>query len=471
VSLPIKARLTLWYVTLFALIVGSWSVFVVVLVRADLYAGMDRALASRASQIALAFKPGATGKFQDISDSTLVGVAKTEAAAQVLLPDGTVAEHSGDSASALPMASPALAQAVLASGRARNATVLASGEQFRVLLAHLPDSNRLILVGQSTENADSSLQRLIVMMLLSGPLALLAAGAGGWFLAGRALRPVAEMTATASSISIDQLDERVPMPPGNDELAALAGTLNRMLARLEAGVREKRQLVADASHELQTPLAVMRAELDVSLAEQTLPTDARAVLESTREEADRMIRIVRNLLTLARFDDGNLRLLKQPTNLASIATDTAESFGKLARENGVTLWVEDSPAVALGDPEYLRLVVANLTENALKYSGSGTTVVLRTVADEQNAHLSVADDGPGVPADAVPHLFDRFYRVDGSRSSESGGSGLGLAIVKEIVTAHHGTVTYADESPHGACFSVVLPRATVAEPTSGPRPA
>ena len=459
-NLPIKARLTLWYVTLFALIVGSWSVFVIVLVRVDLYAGMDRALASRASQIALGFKAGSDGQFRDISESTLVGVAPTEAAAQLLRSDGTVLAHTGDAVAAHPMLDTAFVSAAVASPRAKTATVVEGGERFRVLLVRLPGFDRLILVGESTENADGSLKRLILVMLLSGPLALLAAGAGGWFLAGRALRPVSEMTATAASISIDQLDERVPVPPGTDELSALAITLNRMLARLEAGVGEKRRLVADASHELQTPLAVMRTELDVSLATADLTPDAREVLESTREEADRMIRIVRNLLTLARFDDGNLRLLRQPTDLAVIAAEAADSLDELARENGVELQVESEPAVALGDPEYLRLVAVNLVENALKYSGSGATVVLRTGPAEGGVCLSVADDGPGVPGESVPLLFDRFYRVDASRSTDRGGSGLGLAIVKEIVEAHQGWIRYSDEPDHGARFTVWLPTRT-----------
>jgi signal transduction histidine kinase len=457
VSLPIKARLTLWYVTLFALIVGFWSVFVIVIVRIDLYAGMDRALASRASQIEVSLTPSSNGHFKDISDSTLTGLARTEAAAQLLLADGTVVEHSGDKVSATPMVDPAFIKTAATSSRALMATILADGERFRILLVRVPGTERFILVGESTEGSDASLWRLALVMLFTGPLALLAAGAGGWFLAGRALRPVAEMTTTAASIGIDQLDERVPTPSGNDEIAALALTLNRMLERLEAGVRDKRRLVADASHELQTPLAVMRAELDVSLATSDLSPDAKEVLESTREEADRMTRIVRNLLTLARFDDGNLRLLRQPIDLADVAIEAADSLAELARENRVALTLNASPAPALGDPEYLRLVAINLVENALKYSGAGATVVIRTGQDSDGVYFRVSDNGPGIPAEAVPFLFDRFYRVDGSRSSNRGGSGLGLAIAKEIAEAHHGRITYADEPQHGACFALSLP--------------
>jgi two-component system OmpR family sensor kinase len=177
-------------------------------------------------------------------------------------------------------------------------------------------------------------------MLLTGPLALLAAGIGGWLLAQRALRPVARMTSTAAGIRIDALEERVPVPPGGDELATLAVTLNNMLSRLEAGVRDKRRLIADASYELQTPLAVMRTELDVSLASGALQPDAVEVLESAREEVDRMARIVRNLLTLAHFDEGTLRLLPASVDLRELASETVTSLGTLARERAVTVRLE-----------------------------------------------------------------------------------------------------------------------------------
>lgn len=456
-NLPIKSRLVLWYVTLFAVIVSFWSVFVVVLVHFDLYAGIDRALASRASQIALSVRSSPDGKLQDVSDSTLAGIPQAEATSQLLLIDGTVLEHTGDAVSARPMADTAVLRAAAESHSARLETVLTSGERFRLLIVPIPGTDRLILVGQSTETTDSSLRRLIFVMFLTGPVALLAAGAGGWFLAGRALRPVAQMAETAAAIGIDRLDERVPMPPGKDELTALAETLNRMLSRLEAGVRDKRRLVADASHELQTPLAVMRAELDVTLAAGGLPPAAVEVLESTREEADRMTRIVRNLMTLARFDDGNLRLLKQPMDLHLVATESALSLSELARENGATLRVDGQSVMASADPEYVRLIAANLVENAIKYSGHGATVRVEVATIDGAACLSVVDDGPGVPISAIPHLFERFYRADASRSTEGGGSGLGLAIVKEIVEAHRGRVTFENQLDRGARFTVWLP--------------
>jgi two-component system OmpR family sensor kinase len=456
-KLSLRTRLTLLYVTTFAVIVALWSAAVIVLVRADLYAGLDRALDSRASQIALALGESPQEEFRDITGSTLAGVAPTEATAQLLSSTGALLASSGDTISADPIVSTAVVAKAERTGVAQLETVsTGSGELFRVLVVRLPGSDRLTLVGTSTENADASIQRLILIMLLSGPLALLAAGVAGWLLARGALDPVVRMSSTAARIGIDALDERVPVPASDDELAGLAVTLNNMLGRLESGVRAKQRLVADASHELQTPLAVMRTELDVSLAAGTLPPDAVEVLESAREETDHMARIVRNLLTLARFDEGTLKLLRRPVELKPIAMEVADSLATLARERSVSVTVTGEEAGSNADPEYLRVAVVNLVENAIKYSGSGAAVTVETGSDGSTATITVADTGPGIPADALPRVFDRFYRVDSSRATEN-GSGLGLAITRDIAEAHGGHLEVESDVGRGSRFTLTLP--------------
>jgi two-component system, OmpR family, sensor kinase len=457
VRIPLRTRLTLLYLALFAVIIASWSVFVVVLVHADLYAGIDRSLDSRAAQIATTLKGSGDGEFQDVTGSALVGVAPTEATAQLLSPDGTVLESSGDTMSVNPILPPAVVAETQRTGKASIHSITdPGGETFRLLIARLPGTGRLLVVGTSTENADSSVDRLILIMLLTGPLTLLLAGVAGWLFARRALAPVARMTAIAAGVGIESLEERVPVPPGHDELSGLASTLNRMLDRLEEGVRAKRRLVADASHELQTPLAVMRTELDVSLASDSLPPEAVDVLESAREETDSMARIVRNLLTLARFDEGTLRLLRQRVELRALATEVVESLSTLAREDEVTVEVTGDATDAQVDPEYLRVLLVNLVENAIKYSGRGSSVTVDTRRTERGIVLTVADTGPGIPASALPLLFERFYRVESARSSSS-GSGLGLAISREIAEAHGGTLTVESELGRGSRFTLLLP--------------
>jgi heavy metal sensor kinase len=458
VKLKLRTRLTLWYVSLFSIILVAWGIGIVALVRANLYSGIDSALASRASQIALGMHGLKHRKFVDISDATLVNVVREQTAAQLLSNTGEVLQHSGGVIASVPIAPEMLVTRALTTSSAKLGTVVASGGQrFEVLVVPLKETADLILVGSSTETADDAVARLILVMLLTGPLALVAAGAGGWFLTSRALAPIGEMTETAAGIGITRLSERVPVPESGDELAALATTLNKMLARLEEGVDDKRRLIADASHELQTPLAVMRTELDVSLGSPNLTPEAIEVLESAREETDRMTRIVRNLLMLARFDEGTLQLLRKPINLGALAHDAAESLVTLGRERGVEITVEGEDIVVLADPEYIRLVVVNLIENAVKHSGAGTSVsvMLETAGDE--VRLSVTDTGPGIPEEDQPHVFDRFYRVDRARSKKSGGSGLGLAITREIVEAHDGRVELKSKPDEGSTFRIILP--------------
>jgi heavy metal sensor kinase len=465
VNLPVKVRLTLWYVLLFAIIVAAWGVYITVRVQYDLYAGIDRALAIRAEQLVTVLHGGGNSAFKNASDSTLTGVAPTAAVAQLLSVDGKVLQHSGEDVSAQSIATAPTFRYMQLTKRAQVETVSEQGKKFRILVAPLTGSARYILVGQSTESSDLAVQRLVLVMLLSGPLALLAAAIVGWFVARQALRPVARMTAAAATIGITHLDERIPVPgdPDNeqgriDELQQLAMTLNAMLERLETGVKDKRRLVSNASHELQTPLAVMRTELDVYLATTELPPDAVEVLESVREESDRMSRIVRNLLTLARFDDGRIKLLKDHIDLHEIAEETAESLADLSHERQVTITVEGESAIAPADPEYLRLVVTNLVENAIKYAGTGSEIQLLTRNDDSDAVIEVADNGQGIPASAIPHLFDRFFRVESARASENNGSGLGLAITKEIVEAHGGKVEIESELGVGTRFTVKLPK-------------
>ena len=467
-NLPLKARLTLWYVTLFALIIGVWSVAVVVVARRNLQAGTDRALASRATQIVAGFSGGKDSQFAAITDATLKGVPRTESVAQLLSDYGSVLEFAGDPVAKAPMVTQGEVDRALSTGSAQLMTIVAADERYRVLLVRLPHADRVVLIGTATESTDSAVERLVLVMLLSGPILLIAAGVGGWFLAGRALRPVARMSRTAALIGIDDLDARVPVPPGNDELSILAETLNSMLERLKEGVREKRRFVADASHELQTPLAVMRTELDVSLASADLTPDAIEVLESAREETDRMTRIVRNLLTLARFDEGTLRLLRAPTNLSDVAEEAVDSLANYAKGLHVAVSYAGASAPVNGDAEYLRMVVVNLLENAIKYAGEGASVTLSTGTDGEESWLSVTDTGPGIDAAAAARVFDRFYRADRSRAKETGGSGLGLALSQEIVDAHHGRIELASEVGVGSTFTIRLPLLGQAPPAETP---
>jgi len=300
---------------------------------------------------------------------------------------------------------------------------------------------------------------VLVLLLLAGPAALAATALGGWWLARKALLPVDRMTSKAQEIGIDRLHERIALPRARDEIGHLAETLNAMLDRLERGVEEKHRLVADASHELRTPLAAMRAELDVSLMDDDLQPEAREVLESTREEVDRMSRIVDNLLTLARVDEGRLELLPTRVSLDEAIEAAAGPLRPLATAKQVQLELDGEPGETRADPQRLHQALTNFIENAIKFTQPGGTVSVTAWRRNGEVGVTVRDNGPGIPAQDRTHVFDRFYRADRARGREGSGSGLGLAICREIADAHGGRVWVESKEGEGSSFSLALPSA------------
>jgi signal transduction histidine kinase len=276
------------------------------------------------------------------------------------------------------------------------------------------------------------------------------------------------MASDAQEIGTDRLYERVEVPKARDELGHLAVTLNAMLDRIEHGVADKRRLVADASHALRTPLAVMRAELDVSLRGDDLSPAAREVLESAREEVDRMGRTVDNLIALAQSDEGRLELLTVPVDLRRAMQESAQPLRLLASANDVSLVLVGEPEQALADPQRLQLALTNLIENAIKFSPPGRTVTVSSWRRDGEVGVTVRDEGPGIPAEDREHLFDRYYRAGAARARNLSGSGLGLAICREVAVAHGGRVWVDSTVGEGSAFTLALPRWRALGLDSGP---
>jgi two-component system OmpR family sensor kinase len=316
---------------------------------------------------------------------------------------------------------------------------------------------RFLVVAESLRKVDESVNRVLVLLLLAGPAALAATALGGWWLARKALLPVGRMTSAAEEIGIDRLHERIAVPRAADEIGHLAVTLNAMLDRLEQGLEEKHRLIADAAHELRTPLAAMRSELDVSLRGDELSPAAREVLESAREEVDSMSRTVDNLLTLARVDEGRLELLKTRVNLGEAIGAAARPLQPLAAAKQLRLELDGEGFEAQADPQRLHQALTNFLDNAIKFSPTGGEVHVGAWRGVDEVGVTVTDNGPGIPADARPHVFDRFYRADRARGRDGGGSGLGLAICQEIASAHGGRVWVDSEEGKGSAFSLALP--------------
>jgi heavy metal sensor kinase len=456
VSLPVRVRITAWYVVLLAVIVAAVGAFLVVRLRADLTRSIDGTLRPAAGQIAGDYHAEGTPDFQDSANTVLAGERAT---AQVLNPDGRVVTAFGDPVARRPMATrDEIAEAM--AGRSLLVTHRLAGQAFRLTVRQVAHAGRrqVLVAGQSLAPVERSVRRVVVLLLLAGPAALLATAVGGWWLARRSLRPVEHMTSTAAAIEVGRLAERVPEPRARDELAHLARTLNTMLDRIERGVAEQRRLVADASHELRSPLAAMRAELDVSLRTDELSPDARAVLESTREEVDALSRTVDDLLTLAAVDDA-LELRRERSDLASLAARVGGALQPLALARGVTIEQAGPAAPVHADHARLAHAIRNVVENAIKFSPAGGTVRLTTGVDGATARLVIEDEGPGIPPELRERVFDRFYRVDASRTRATGGSGLGLAITREIVEAHGGRVRAEGRMP-GSAFVLELPAAS-----------
>ena len=465
--LPVRARLTAWYVLLLAVILATLGSFLLLRLRADLVAEVDEGLDSQAAAV-LADDDG----LAVISGRRVAGLPPGDTAAQLVSATGEVRDRAGPAAPARSLLTPAMLRRVLAGHQLRAEVRTGPGRaRYRVLALRRTGRGAptALVVAAPLAELDRSVDRLRLLLLVAGPVALALAGGGGWLLARAALRPVDRMTEEAGTIGADRLGDRVSVPDAADELARLAVTLNGMLDRIEHGVVEQRRFVADASHELRTPLAVMRAELEVALRDHDPAADAREVLGSTAEEVARMSKIVDDMLTLAHRDENRLELLLEPVDLGEVATRVAVQLRPLAEEGGIRLDVEaPHGAAVVADQTRITQVVMNLVDNAVKYTGAGGSVQVRVWEEADGAGLAVTDTGPGIAPEHLPQVFDRFYRLDRARTRARGGSGLGLAICRELVEAHGGRI-WAESAPGaGSTFALSLP---VQPPTMASRPA
>jgi len=301
--------------------------------------------------------------------------------------------------------------------------------------------------------------RLLFTLAIGSLLTIGIALGGGLWLADRAMRPVKAITQAARTISETDLNRRLNMK-GKDELAELSNTFDAMLARLQTAFERQRQFVADASHELRTPLTIVNLESSRALASKRTPAEYQRALGVIRSENEFMSHLVNDLLTLARMDSGQMAMEKTPLDLSDLALEAVERLLPLAERKNVRLETGDLPEVTLlGDRRYLLQMLSNLVENGIKYTGGvEKRVHVETGADDESAWVRVSDTGAGIPPEHLPHLFDRFYRVDQARArgdeGVQGGSGLGLSIVNWIVQAHGGKVRVESVPGAGTTFEV-----------------
>jgi heavy metal sensor kinase len=278
-------------------------------------------------------------------------------------------------------------------------------------------------------------------MLAIGPLMILVSIGGGYWLATRSLRPVDQMTQTAARITAQQLDSRLEVANPHDELGRLALTFNALLDRLERSFTELRKFTADAAHEFRTPLAVIRTSLEVALRSPRTPGYYETCLQAVAEENERLTSLANQLLLLAQEDAGLTDNVAEPVDLADLVERVKNDLEPLADEKSQVIRCELAADIWVdGDSQALRRVCLNLLDNALKFTPAGGEIELRLKTALGKAELTIADTGPGIAAEHLPHIFERFYRVDSSRNRETGGAGLGLAICRAIVVRHGGEI-------------------------------
>jgi two-component system OmpR family sensor kinase len=445
--LPIRIRLTLIFALAMAVVLAAVGAFVYVRLGNSLVEQIDEGLEARAGALAtILSNQGRT--------TQLLG-AEDEEFTQIIGPEGSVeAETPGLRGDAL------LAGDDLSRARAGELTFdvdvglpLDPALEARALARPLTD-DRVLVVGASLEERDEALDGLLGQLLIGGPIALLLASGAAYLLAGAALRPVEAMRARAGEISAETSSQRLPLPDSQDEIFRLGETLNAMLGRLDEGLRRERRFVADAGHELRTPLALLQTELELALRRPRTSAELESALHSASEEVDRLTRLAEDLLVLASTEDGALPLRVSEFRVRELLESVARRFTARAAGQDRTLEV-DAPVeeAFLGDRVRLEQALGNLVDNALRH-GAGP-VQLEAVQENGQLVLRVRDEGTGFPPEFLPHAFERFSRADEARTR--GGAGLGLAIVDAVAHAHGGAARAVAEEGGGASVEIRLP--------------
>jgi heavy metal sensor kinase len=328
--------------------------------------------------------------------------------------------------------------------------------QMREAFRFLP-RGQCLLVGRSLVPDLAAMRRLALWLTAAGATVLLLGLAGGWWVATRAIRPIDAISATAVRIADGDLSQRISAADTESELGRLAGVLNSTFARLEKAFDQQARFTSDASHELRTPVSVILTQTQTALSRERSSVEYREALEACERAARRMKALTESLLELARLDAGHEPIKKSQFDLQGVARDCVELFRPLAAERGIQVHCGVPPMECLGDAERIGQVVTNLLTNAIHFNRDQGEVRLSARTENGAVLLTVVDTGQGIPAEDIPHLFERFYRVDKSRSRIQGRNGLGLAICKAIVDAHGGTIQVASQTGVGRTFTVRLP--------------
>ena len=454
----IKFRFTIWYLLVLAVLLIALSAGVYFYLSRSLYQSLDDSLILRSSQLS---------NIPAIMESIRQGEFQEELGEIVIL-----YFYSGDQLTEvsargmnITLSHEFISQAI--TGTSLFTTIqTAEGERLRLLAVPINISilgpppgiqPAALVIARSTKQIDQALAGLLRTLIIAVPLALALAAGGGIFLARRALKPVDKIAQTAQEIEESDLSQRINVNT-KDELGRLATTLNAMIGRLEKAFQRQKQFTSDASHELRTPLAVIEAESSLALQKERPSSNYRQSLEIISQESRQMSSLIDQLLTLARADAGKEQWNFTEVNLGKLITNLSTDVEILCQEKGLSFQPGQSQdLVVKGDEARLRELFMNLLDNAIRYTPAPGTVSVSLRHEGQMAVVAITDTGVGIPAEDIPFIFERFYRVDKSRSRAEGGSGLGLAICRHIAEAHGGKIEVESQVGAGSTFSVWLP--------------
>ena len=444
--LPIRVRLSLAFALAMAVVLVAVGAFLYFRLGSALDEAIDESLQARAAEVTAQISQG---------ESIVPGGDPDERLVQLLDDEGKLVAGTSETLE------PLLGRAELARVERGSRWFVVDdleGLDGRMRVLATPFETSLgattLLVASSLEDRDDALGELLTLLLVGGPVALLLASLLGYGLATLALRPVESMRAEAAAISASEPGRRLPVPAAHDEISRLGETLNTMLDELEAALERERTFVADASHELRTPIALLKAELELALRRPRTEAELDDALRSAAAEADRLALLADDLLLLARSDEGKLALDVSPVSARDLLSSIETRFARRAGEAGRELEIDASETLRLaGDRLRLEQALANLVENALRH-GSGP-IKLTAAGRDGRVELHVLDEGSGFAPEFLPHAFDRFSRADDARSG--GGAGLGLAIADVIARAHGGSAHAANRTPLGADVWMEIP--------------
>jgi len=468
-TLSIRMRLTLWYLAIFAFAQIAFGAGMYLILRHNLYDLVDDTLESQVDDL----KSFLASQKPDAS------IAKLQEEVQ----ETYSLEHSGDYLelwaenrqliyrSAFLQSHPLTQAASAALIRERGRLRLA-GRPFRFLVQSFEANGHTYTatIGASSDDVVETLALFRSYLLMFAPLILAAAAGGGYWLSRRALSPVDELVRTAHDITGTNLNSRLPKLNTGDEIQRLSDTLNGMLERIEGAFLRVTQFTADASHELRTPVSLIRTEAELALRRSRGEAEYKESLRGILLEAERTTGLIEQLLSLARADSGRETLHLETVNLSSTLRDMVEGWRQVAEIRNLHFTADiAADSFVSGDASALRRLADLLLDNAFKYTPSPGDVALTLQRSGDKAVLTVRDSGPGIAADEQPRIFERFYRVDKARSREQGGAGLGLAIAQWIVTQHHGSISVESQPGHGSTFRVELP--LISAPVQSPQPA